>query len=237
MNSQKSKPSLPTTLQQLCDETLAMVRAHPSHEMGQSQRLRIYEALWSTSTGEKASRWLAILSARRVQPIYRQSIATSRYANDDKVVGLLDRMLEIAEKIVRGELAIEDVRRGIEAGDIEDFYHEILVAFYGFPRYVWLATLAAYHALWEALGARPLQTKVSRIVDDENGNMIITGSDALTDVELSGSGCHADDAPVDAAYAFAKLARQSYDVGKVLEFWEWWLTEAIPQAWKKALDT
>jgi len=219
-------------------ETLEAVHDDSLHEMGQDRRRRIYEALWSSPSGEKACQWLAILSARHVQPIYQASVTASSFANDEFVVSLLDRILHIAEKILTGELSLEDVRKGEENGNIEDFYHSILVATEKeFPYYVWLATLAADNARLEAMGYKPLQTRISGEVADEKGNMVITPSDSWLDVRLAGSGCHADDAAVDAAFAFAKcMTRQHYDTSKVLEFWEWWLAEAIPQAWRKALS-
>lgn len=238
MSIQASKSSLPIKIRQLIDETLVIVRRDPLHEMGQEQRRRIYEALWSRPQGEKASKWLAILSARRVQPIFQERVAVSSFANDEFAMNLLDRILNIAEKILTGELSLEDVRRGQKSGSIEDFYHSILFAAENeFPYYVWLATLAADNARLEAMGYKPLQTRISSEGADENGNLIITPSGGWSEVRLAGSGAHADDAAVDAAFAFAKcITREEYDSGKVFEFWKWWLTEAIPQAWQKALS-
>lgn len=239
MSIRNSNSSLPTEIRRLIDETLAAVRNDSLHEMGQDRRRRIYEALWSRPPGEKACKWLAVMSARRVQPIYRETVAASSFADDEFVVSLLDRIISVAEKVLTGELSLEDVRRGEESGDIEDFYHSILVAAEKeFPRYVWLAALAADYARLEAMGYKPLDTRISGEVPDESGNMLITRSDTWTDTRLAGSGCHADDAAVDAAFAFAKcITREQYDSSKVLEFWEWWLTEAIPEAWTKALST
>lgn len=239
MTTPETKSSLPKEVRQLIDETLAIVRNDAVHEMGQHRRRRIYEALWSSPSGDKASKWLAIMSARRVQPIYEEGVWTSSLANDEFAVTLLDRMLDLAEKIVREELSPEDVQKGVESGDIEDFYYSKLVgAEKEFPPYIWLATLAAYYALEEAEGYKPLQIRISGEMPDQNGDTVITSSDTWTDCRLAGSGCHADDAAVDAAFAFAKrVTRQHYDSDKVLEFWEWWLAEAIPQAWKRALDT
>jgi hypothetical protein len=239
MTTAETRSSLPAEVRQLIDETLAIVRDDAIHEMGQHRRRRIYEALWSSLPGEKACKWLAIMSARYVQPIYREGVSTSSYANDEFVVTLLDRMLDVAEKVVREELSPEDVQRAEKSGEVEDFYYSILVgAEKEFPLYIWLATLAAYNALLEAMGDKPLQNRISGEVPDEDGNTVITGSDTWTDNRLAGSGCHADDAAVDAAFTFAKLeTRQQYDSGKVLEFWEWWLAEAIPQAWKRTLNT
>ncbi len=239
MSIQDSESSLPIAIRQMIDEALMAVRKDPLHEMGQDRRRRIYEALWSSPLGEKACKWLAILSARRVQPIYQEGVAASSFANHEFAAGLLDRILSIAEKILTGELSHEDLQRGEENGEIEDFYHSILVAAEKeFPYYVWLAALAADNTRLEALGYQPLQTRISGEMADENGNMIITSSDRWSDVRLAGSGCHADDAAVDAAFAFAKCStREQYDTSKVLEFWEWWLAEAIPHAWEKALST
>jgi hypothetical protein len=219
---------IPPEIRRLIQETLDSTRAHPKHEMGQRQRRKIYQALWTTSQGDSASKWLAILAARRVQPFYEQAVAASSLAHEQfdegSVMGLVDRMLQLAERVAAGALAPNEVVEGTRRGDIEDFYHNTLVATHDeFPHYVWLATGAAYYAT------------VSGQVTNENGNLVHSRSDTWSDDRLAGSGCHAADASVDAAYAFAEMTpEQSYDTAKLLEFWEWWLNKGILEAWHKA---
>jgi hypothetical protein len=232
--------SIPSEIRHLIRETLDSIRAHPKHEMGQQQRRKIYQALWTTSQGDSASKWLAILAARRVQPLYEQAVAASSLAHEQfdegPVMGLVDRMLRLAERIAAGTLALHEVKESTRRGDIEDFYHTTLVATHDeFPHYVWLATNAAYYALSETMGVRPLETTVSGQIINENGNRVYSRSNTWSDDRLAGSGCHAADASVDAAYAFAEMtSEQSCDTSKLLEFWEWWLNKGIPEAWRKA---
>lgn len=227
MTGKSNETGIPPEIRRLIQETLDSTRAHPKHEMGQRQRRKIYQALWTTSQGDSASKWLAILAARRVQPLYEQAVATSSLAHEQfdegPVMGLVDRMLQLAERIATGALAPDEVIEGTRRGDIEDFYHNTLVATHDeFPYYVWLATNAAYYALSETLGVRPLEATVSGQVTNENGNPVHSRSDTWSDDQLAGSGCHAADASVDAAYAFAEMtAERSYDISKLLEFWEW----------------
>jgi hypothetical protein len=235
-----TKISIPSEIRYLIQETLDLLHAHPKHEMGQHQRRKIYQALWTTSQGDIASKWLAILAARRTQPLYEQAVAASSLSNEEfdegPVMGLVDRMLRLAEHIATGTLSPDQVKESTQRGEIEDFYHNTLVATHDdFPYYVWLATGAAYYALSETLGVRPLETTVSGQVTDANGNLVHCRSDTWFDNQLAGSGSHAADASVDAAYAVAEMTIDGvYDTSKLLEFWVWWLKEGIPEAWHKA---
>lgn len=240
MARKSNKTNIPPEISYLVQETLDLIRVHPKHEMGQSQRRKIYQALWTTSQGDSASKWLAILAARYVQPLYEQAVAASSLAHErfdeGPVIGLVDRMLRLAESIAIGTLTPNEVAEGSRRGDIEDFYHNTLVVWHDeFPYYVWLATGAAYYALSEAQGVRPLETTISGRVIKENGNPVHSRSDTWLDDQLAGSGSHAADASVDAAYAFAKMTiERNYEIDKLLEFWEWWLNKGILEAWRKA---
>jgi hypothetical protein len=228
---------LPLELQTLVQETLALVRNNPKHEMGQVQRKLIYEALWSSSQGEKASRWLAVFAARRVQSIYEQGLASLPAYNTEYDVRFPHRMIEMGEKVLKGDLAEEDVRRSINNGTIEDFYHHLnLGRDRSVPKPAYLACIAAWEAFGEARGYRPFQSRSATQVVDENGNTKYPTNDTIPDSWLAGSGGGQGDAAVSAAYAFAGVNKEQYDADRLLEFWTWWLEQALPTAWVKASD-
>jgi hypothetical protein len=237
MADQRINMMLPSEIQRLVDETLDLVRSHPQHEMGQQQRRKIYAALWASPKGNRASRWLAVLSARRVQPIYEDEMVARPY-NRESEVQLVDRMLMLAEQVASGIVSWEEFKRRQANDEIEDFYHNCLIAAQEpLPGYVWLVALAAENALNEALGLRPFETLLSGEVTDEAGITIITDSDTWSDPQLAGAGMHADDASLDAAYGYGRMtSHDTYDVARVLDFWEWWLTDALQQAWQLASE-
>jgi hypothetical protein len=228
---------LPPELQVLVKETLTLIRDNPKHEMGQVQRKLIYEALWSTVQGDKASRWLAVLASRYVQPIYERAIAALYKYNTEYEVKFPSRMIEMGEKVLKGDLAEEDIRRSINNGTIEDFYHHLNIGSdRSVPKPAYLACKAAWETFSEARGYRPFQpSRATLMFKDEQGNKVESSIDALTDEFLASSS--SGDAAVSAAYAFAGLVnKEQYDADRLLEFWTWWLEQALPTAWVKASD-
>jgi hypothetical protein len=88
------------------------------------------------------------------------------------------------------------------------------------------------------MGTVPLQSHISKAVQREDGTIEYVSSDKWTDEELAGAGANAADAAVNAAYAFARISETGqFDYHKLLEFWIWWLEEAVPQAWRNAGET
>ncbi len=233
MNSQND---IPEEVQGLLDEALQIVQTHPNHELGQNERRIIYETLRSIPRGEVACRWLAILAAQRVLPIYEHALTTiNEYQeNDEFGVNAVQKpryMLHAVEQVMLGLIARESVK---EAWD--DFYHFLHIGLD--KRVPYLALSATYEAVCEAMGTIPLHNQVSKAVHLDKGTTEYVSSDKWTDEELAGAGANAADAAVNAVYAYAQIAgTRQFDYQKVLEFWRWWLEEAIPQAWKKAGET
>jgi hypothetical protein len=249
MVGRRSDDSLPADVRRLVQETLEAVRAHPKHAMGQHRRRRIYQALWKTERGDWASRWLAILSGRRVEPIYDQGVASSKHAGDDlartyepwegPATGMAGRMLNTAEQLAQGLVTNSELREADRAGELEDFYHGMLVIAPGeVPWYVDLVLYASYCAVVETSGGRPLQTGSSGQYTDDNGHVCYGSSTHYPDDQLAGLGSHAGDASLHAAYAYARMVKgRKYEPDKLLEFWDWWLTETLDEAWRLAASS
>lgn len=223
------------------------IRNHPKHELGQTLRREIYNLLRETPEGTLCCRWLAMLSARRVENIFeeatahwkeegpdedkkawaRQAIADGKlWAQEDLVDDwkVAERMNDIAEGVLNNTISTAYASQVAST-----HYYETVGAFglgSSLSQKGYLALRAAYNALGESYVVVPLKTELS------DG---ATSSREWEDYRLAGVGANADDAAVDAAFAFAEANQNGdYDSEKLGLFWEWWLTEAIPQAWEKA---
>lgn len=218
--------ALPHSIVQVRNEILPLIRAHPQHEFGQNRRRTIYNVLRETPQGEQAAKWLALLSAQRVLSIYEQTIAQLEQY-DEETRTFPRQVLQAVEGILK-QTSSDDSPRWL----VNELYHFLHIGLD--LRVPYLALKATYEAACEVLGGIPLRSQVSLRKIDPNGAIEWRSSTTLSDEELAGIGCSADDAAVNAAYAWAEVPNRKYDYAKVLEFWEWWLLEALPQAWENA---
>jgi hypothetical protein len=139
-------------------------------------------------------------------------------------------LIEIAEATLRGKLSVEDAIREAAEG------HEIAGRLWGredseVSWNAYLAGTAAHRALTEAAGVDPFK-KISwiRAWDSPARGGQPIPFDQLPDEKLAE---RLGDAASAAAVAYAYDADQlKCDSNKFLEFWRWWLEEAIPAAWK-----
>ena len=232
MNAQTD---LPQALQHMIDKAISAVQNHPRHELGQARRRAIYDVLRLSPRGEVASLWLALFAAQKVLPIYEHALAAidEYQAIDESGVSIVQKprhMLAAAELTLQGTHSWEAMRAARD-----DFYQDMHL---GFDRRVpYLALIAAYEAVCEVTGTVPLSSRISKAVQCDRGTTVYVSSDKWTDEELAGAGANAADAAVNAAYAYAQMPdTREIDYVKVLQFWTWWLREAIPQAWTIAGD-
>jgi Immunity protein Imm5 len=230
---------LPEQSQKLVTHYLDKVRQDPAHHLKPIERLEIYESFNSDNdeVGRKAFVWLHILSARKVEKIWNTGI------NDYYLRELGSQLLTLAEDILTGLVSKNSkiVKRVADStyhafGNIEDF-----------PDNVVCSITAAEDAFNVAIGFKPFKPVE---IDDE------TLDENLWDEQVW-------DAPSNAMRAYANfygyyeeneneeaeeveisgqmtriltnaIVSGKSDPQKRLEFWEWWLTEAIPQAWEIA---
>ena len=238
---------IPLEVQNLVAKVLINIRNHPKHEFGQTLRRELYTSLHKTAQGINCCKWLAILSAQRVVSIYEeqtlhwkeQGTAPDKIAWATKALAegnewakeeLVDdwkvaaRMIEIAESVMDHSISTEYANQVLSVN-----YYATVGAFAlggGLTEKGYLALLAAYNALCETLDTVPLKSE---------GSDGIESTRQWEDHRLTAAGANADDAAVDAAFAFAgDIENRAYDTKKLKAFWEWWLTNAIPQAWEKA---
>ncbi len=225
---------LPETLQALVNTALADMQADPSHRLSHQRRSQIYDAMGplTENIGRYARGWLAVITARRVLPIFQAAFPEDT---------LPQQLLDMAVSILQGrddEAAAEELQEwGYNASGNAWGYDEAEM-----PWNADLAGSATYHALKEARGQPPLQylDKIFAlgVVAWPSGQQIEEYPEArpatqFTDEDL----CQLDssDTAATAAVAFAcEAGGPVCNPDKLREFWTWWLAEALPEAWETA---
>ncbi len=218
---------MPTHLKVLIDQTLGEIRYHPEHRIEPKRRREIYNA-FGPKEDIKANRsrgWLAVISARYVLPIFERGFPD---------VDTPSRLIDIAEKTARGAFdagtAVREASNGQEMAGRLWGYDETVVP--------WNASMAgntAHRALAEAAGLDPFESKITGVVGTKASNARRVLIDELPDEKLAKM---FGDTASAAVVAFAwSPGNSKCDPSKMLEFWEWWLTKAIPKALEMALQT
>jgi hypothetical protein len=215
---------LPAAVVQPIGEALAAMRGDRQHQLAPGRRRAIYAAFgpWRDAQASRVRAWLAILAAERVLPIY--------HAEWSEISPRPEELIALARRLAEGALTPDDAE---VAEAVEHGYHAYgHLWFYDIPHNVYCAVSAAYDALLEACAIRePLSGLESVYLFAPDGQGL--RGDAWSDEELAGSG--AADAASSAAIATARSPQNTpTDPGKLRVFWEWWLSEAIPHAWRLA---
>lgn len=226
-------------------EALLYIHNNSKHQLPLRYRDAIYKLLGSRDNrfSNQVRGWIGIISARYVLPI----ILAKTSQRDSKTNKLLpEYVLETAEKTIRDDISMES-EEYIAAKDRAAYYSE----------YAWkederlfspnanYAGSAIYCALLQVDGNIPInfpsnyETKDYKRLSDFKH---ISLRD-LTDSDIIDSyGSPNVDSAFFAvkAYALANnnpelpIVLHKFDPAKCQEFWQWWLTEAIPAAWEQA---
>lgn len=213
---------IPDNLKFLINLLLMNIQSDPHHRLPVQKRQEIYAA-FGPKTDHQANcvrGWLAVITARHVLSIFEQALPDEDNPR---------KLIEMAETTLRGKLYVEDAIHEAAEG------HEIAGRLWGHEETevtwnVYLAGTAAHRALEEAAGMDHFK-KMSWIrggdSPDQGGQSV--PFDQLPDEILAEQ---LGDAASAAAVAYAYDTDQlKCDSKKLLEFWYWWLTEAIPAAW------
>jgi len=198
------------TIRPLLDTVLGEVQANRDHEMDPQRRREVYDALRGLA-GEEAVGWLAVVTARRVLPVFQQ-----RYPEDT----LPHELLETAVGVLRGQ--VDDAR----AEEMLDCGYHASGSAWGYdereiPWPVWLAGNASYHALKEVRGRQPLSTLPEHCRD---GTPTPWSDQDLCQFAFG------DTAAVAAVASASNAHGTACDPQRLLAYWRWWLAEAIPAA-------
>ncbi len=225
LKSRKMKISF--ELKSLLEQGLSQMRRDPEHNLNLSIRSKLYELLepdYSDNKICKAWGWLGILSTQRVLFIWQHHLRIWDGIENDfaniNIKELPEYLLSIAKEAVQGVLDLNNVKKQI------DLFHEVVGAvgdeifeyMENGPKEVVCVSDAAYNTLYQLASKKPLAS-----VKDWK-----TQTDDSLPTEM-----------LDVAGSAMLAYAGGNDIGAVklnkrLEFWEWWLTEAVPQAWELA---
>jgi len=200
---------MPVTLRRITKDALVAVRRHPKHDLNLGYRCAIWAALGlSTSkamnkSGHKRRTILAMLTVKRVLPIWDRA-----FPNDKTPHRILNKVEQILKGTANVQIAARDVDRYWTFMDNlaykTDNNKSVMVGY--------SAVKALTTALWD------IQFDFKNV--DYN----------LTDADIDP---YDNDAAFAAAIAYANgsIWEPKADASKRQEFWEWWLTEAVSEAW------
>ncbi len=210
--------SLPAYIQTLIHKTLDTIRTDSTHQFLPVVRRDFYTAISpeNAALGWRVRGWAAVFSAKRVLPIFTEAFP------EDTLPG---EAIQLAEQVLQGLVTPEAVQK-----QVHDM-NEIAQNMWGYPdeevpANVMLAGWAANNAALEALHVDPLLRFENYVVFPPGGK----ARKAETDPDIAEHGDNAS----QAAMATAADAEGVWRPDQLLAFWEWWLLEALPAAWKLA---
>ncbi|RUT04272.1 hypothetical protein DSM106972_045000 [Dulcicalothrix desertica PCC 7102] len=200
---------IPSKLQELILSALSSVRVHPSHDLNLGYRHAIWAAFGDDEYGHRRRAMLALKTVRHVLPIWNK-----KFPYDDRP----GYILNLAEKTLAGTISVE-----VAENESERLWREMQQLGYGGHGMVFTVGCAAVAALDTAIDDETFDP------DDIDFN--------LTDNEDT----EGNDSSFFAACAYAdgavwKTVSGEQNPIKRLEFWNWWLTQAVPAAWSAVED-
>jgi hypothetical protein len=248
-----------TKLQELIEEGLTIVRSDRVHYLKPSFRITLCEVLGETSMipekkshksilvnssseltfGDHARCWSSILAARKVLPIWRKvllsyellqnalivenvSLSEQMRTNEVKTAELPRYLLELAEGVLSNKFNISFVIDEVSIA-------ELMIGNY-----------RGYEQEEYPGEAHDVEIASLQAAGETCGYNYYTSNDKNKTFEFPIFG---KDAPGGASFrAYSAIYEENIWTGKFdtdlsLEFWEWWLMEAIPQAWELAHST
>lgn len=236
---------LPEIVQQSIEVARTRMLQDPHHSLILKHRLEIYENINKAagSNAIKTRAWLALLTAELVLPIF---------GNPDSAYLLPSNLVKEAKDILLGKSAKRELRE-IEALTAGGFYidTEIYSDEAGYAAEAALLALAeahefVYYKQFDTLELQQIiEKQIAQGYPDEvfRGLFVDAASmavcaysgisfdwDALSEMAVSENGLSAEEWVFHANTTFAP----NFQPAKRREFWEWWLSCAIPQAWQLA---
>lgn len=198
------------------------VREHISSELFYNvtakNRKAIYDFIKTSEPGflgVQMMNWLNILTVKKVLPIF-----SDFYPSDSLPNELIETSLGIVQKTENDFATVEM---------LEDAAENMAGHSWGYNNMGWkprLVANAAYYSLREIRGFVPFSHSSNF---NKNSNKIWTDDELCLRLD--------NDAITASAVAWACINSSEkliYEKAELHEFWEWWLTEAVPQAWELA---
>lgn len=197
---------MPTALQAILDRSLSQMLQHPQHVLLPIYRRKIYEIVNSDPgiREQKIYERLSIRTAEYVLPIWQQTWPTDY---------LPQFMLATAKQVLTGTVSPTQAKQ--IAGDAWQQLEQLGSAPHtAASSHAFHAGQAAVETLFAVLGRPPFD------------GVLVEEYDTDADLDPWSS-----DPALWAVTAYAGGAwEQTSDANKRREFWEWWLTEAIPSS-------
>lgn len=227
--------SISYELQNSIEQVYAQMMQTPKYTLLPKYRFSLYKLIASLDApiDIKLYGWLDMFTAKRVSPIWEQALPGDNF---------VFRMLDVAEGLLTGKLSYketEEERNFFYYASGSEMYNENIS---NRPR---AAKEAAYIALKTVCGVVPFGNfdieQIERGFPDEI--IIELGeTDVAAPAVLAYSGFDTDfdyDEGEGDNNNFIDSnpnmnVSSKFDPDKRREFWEWWLKEAIPQAWELA---
>jgi len=213
--------SLPREVESMIQEAYARVTSDVEHDFSPFRRQALYEVVapMSHSPGQQLRTQLEIITIRKVLHFWEQLWPDTQVPHE---------ALAIVEAVLRGTIDVEVAKRAAWEmseqldelcaepeegfGDTGDFDPAVTAAC--------AVGRGAVRTLWTACGTDPFEDLE---LNEEDTNNSLSLDPWSSDAARWAS---------DAYAGVVSLASSSAD--KRLEFWIWWLHEAIPAAWEAA---
>jgi hypothetical protein len=225
--------SIPQTMTERVAIALAVMRKHPYHNLSWNHRHAIYQAFKVDPVGQQARIWLDILTTHYVLPQWEAIRQSEIWEDYDEP----KTMVQLAEDVLMGKTAPSVGREmALHWSEVSDLSGETLDS----PYYnAWCVFKAALTTVWLAVGwdcfenpdpeSVPTTDHISEWVYGDTAEMAMLAyvGGTWTPVEGWTTGFEEQGGEWDRETPEAQARRQA--------FWEWWLLEAIPQAWEQAV--
>lgn len=206
--------TLPAAVEQLCTRYLAQVKQDPQHDLSSLERLDIYKALEPAQIGyqsanvrDKALNWLAIFTVKYA--LTRWELVKHLDEWETKYIAEVKDILRDAQALLRGTL------------DFNEAQGKLWSDYWYFTHFFVKHDLAC-------LNDAAVYTLATIINGQHEDDAVENAEKAYTVIDENEPGAVERD---------EIIIPLEFDLQKRLEFWEWWLSEAIPQAWKVANKT
>lgn len=254
---------LPLQTKALINAYLKALRQNPQHQLKPMERVEIYKSFGPShhslnrskeratfgnpkglpkrlhlSTADLTFGWLAIITSRKVLPIWLEAYPDENEDNKKDQYDFLGNkpteMLKAAEGVLRGTVDADEAF-GQVCGK---FYDGLGALEYTTTEKVYCACAASYDTLEVILdGIDGLRLEGTRfaITDEEirygQRDFAAMAVRAYISIDKNEPGVWSK-GKYKCTSSYDPL---TLDCEKRLEFWEWWLTDAIPQAWELAI--
>ena len=238
---------MPAETQQLIEQALTMVRNDPAPHLSPATRFEIYKSFgpsrlgqfWQDSPhreeafvqyfGRKFANWtiadfslgwLAVLTARKVAHFWDEAGENS---------DIVKEILQTAESVLLGKADLEVANRKL----CNDFNWPLELST---NLNAGCAYRAAYFSLCTILDDTIdyFEQSYPDYIGDEHIDDVVGLAGGFATLAVKAYSAVYIDPKIEISASNQLLVFVEFDPQKRLEFWEWWLTKAIPQAWELA---